>query len=326
MRTAMITGLVAVFGYAASAQFSLLPQVGFENSRTNISYNNLNDFSPLGVKFSPQASLRMDYKFKKGHGPFLGVSSSRSIVSFSFSDPDNGMNIFNATTGDMQLRLEGGYQYSSKPLYFNKNKSQRSSASSKSSYYKTSGEKKSCGSEYTSRSSCGKTKTESYSRTESYSSRCGSSKKVKQTLAKKENGGWMRIQPSLGLAYIPSVKTDIVTKTQGGQNTYQYNAGNWNTALVTGAGFEFGKNNQRLFTVSINYFNAIGNLDKQTLTTVSDSKTSVTHLQSDVSGWNMKVGIPFTLSKKSGVKQKQQQKSYKDCGQYKIEYRCRQRI
>src|SRR5687767_14489346 len=188
MRTAMITGLVAVFGYAASAQFSLLPQVGFENSRTNISYNNLNDFSPLGVKFSPQASLRMDYKFKKGHGPFLGVSSSRSLVSFSFSDPDNGMNIFNATTGDMQLRLEGGYQYSSKPIYFNKNKSQRSSVSSKSSYYKTSGQKKSCGTEYTSRSSssCGKTKIESYS------SRCGSSNKIKQTMAKKEKGSWMR--------------------------------------------------------------------------------------------------------------------------------------
>ena len=136
----------------------------------------------------------------------------------------------------------------------------------------------------------------------------------------------MRIQPSLGLAYIPSVKNDIVTKTQGGQTTYQYNAGNWKTALVTGAGFEFGKNSQRLFTVSINYFNAIGNLEKQTLTTVSDGKTSVTNLQSDVSGWNMRVGIPFTLSKKSGAKQKQQQKSYKDCGQYKIEYRCRQRI
>ena len=101
MRTAMITGMIAVFGYAASAQFSLLPQVGFENSRTNISYNNLRDFSPLGVKFSPQASLRMDYKFKKGHGPFLGLSSSRSLVSFSFSDPENGRNVFNATTGDI---------------------------------------------------------------------------------------------------------------------------------------------------------------------------------------------------------------------------------
>jgi hypothetical protein len=326
MRTAMITGLAAVLGYAASAQFSLLPQVGFENSRTNISYNNLSDFSPLGVKFSPQASLRLDYKFKKGHGPFVGISSSRSLVSFSFSDPENGMNIFSATTGDMQLRLEGGYQYSSKPIYFNKNKSQRSSAS-KSSYYRTSGEKKSCGNEYASRSSsCGKTKTESYSRTESYSSRCGSSNKVKQTIAKKEKGGWMRIQPSLGIGYIPFVKTDVVTKTQGGLTTYQYNAGNWNTALVTGAGFEFGKNNQRLFTVSINYFNAIGNLDKQMLTTVSNSKTSVTYLQSDVSGWNMKVGIPFTLSKRSEAKQQKEQKTRRDCGQYKIEYRCRQRI
>ena len=43
MRTAALTLLSFVaFGYAAKAQkFSLLPQVGFENSKTKIQYNNL---------------------------------------------------------------------------------------------------------------------------------------------------------------------------------------------------------------------------------------------------------------------------------------------
>src|SRR5688572_7087187 len=314
MRTALLTGLFAVCGYAVSAQFSLLPQVGFENSRTNISYNDLSDFSPLGAKFAPQVSLRMDYKFKKGHGPFLGISSSRSLVSFSFTDPENGMNIYNAVAGDMQFRLEGGYQYSSKPIYFNKNKSKPASSNS----YKTQATKKSCGSEYSSRSSCGKAKTESYS------SRCGSSGKSKQNLAKKEKGTWMRIQPSVGLAYIPSVKTDVVSKTAGGQTTYEYQAGNWKTGIVTGAGFEFGKNNHRLFTVSINYFNGIGNLEKQAIISESGGKATTTYLQSDASGWNMKVGIPFTLGKKP-VKHKvvEQRKNENKCGQYRTEYKIR---
>lgn len=319
MRTALLTGLFAVCGFAASAQLSLVPQVGFENSRTNISYNDLSEFSPLGVKFSPQASLRMDYKFKKGHGPFLGISSSRSLVSYSFTDPEYGMNIYTANAGDMQFRLEGGYQYSTKPIFFNKNKSNQNSSRSYHNSYKSQNTKKSCGSEYTSRSSCGKAKTESYS------SRCGSSSKANQNLAKKEKGPWMKIQPSIGMAYIPSAMTDVVAKTQGGQTVYEYQAGNWKTGLIAGAGFEFGKNSHRLFTVNINYFNGIGNLDKQTLTTVSSGKTTTTYLQSDVSGWNMRIGIPFTLSK-NPAKQKSEQKTQKSeskCGQYKAEYKIR---
>jgi hypothetical protein len=99
MRNATLTILCFVaIGYAANAQrFSLLPQVGFENSKTKISFNDLRSFSPLGIKFSPQPGLRLNYSSKQGHGFFLGAASSRSIVSFSFSDPENGMNSFIAT-------------------------------------------------------------------------------------------------------------------------------------------------------------------------------------------------------------------------------------
>src|SRR5215475_5937641 len=112
MRAAALTLLCFVASvYAANSQrFSLLPQVGFENSKTNISYNHLSDFSPIGIKFSPQASLRLNYSSKQGHGFYLGVASSRSIVHFSFTDPESGMNNFKAVAGNMQLRLEGGYQ------------------------------------------------------------------------------------------------------------------------------------------------------------------------------------------------------------------------
>jgi hypothetical protein len=310
MRNAALTLLCfAVFGYAANAQrFSLLPQAGFENSTTKISYNDLRSFSPLGLRFTPQASLRLNYSSKQGHGFFLGVGSSRSLVSFSFTDLENGMNNFTAVTGDMQLQLEGGYLFNSKPISLGGSKQ---AAAKKQSV--TNPVKKSCGS-YSSRSSCSKS---------SESPRClfGKTDKGKQAAAKKNNNAWVRIQPSVGMGFIPSVKTDVISKTQGGQTTYQYSAGNWNTALMAGAGFEFGKGKTRQLTVSLNYFTGIGNLDDQTISSVSGAKSITTTLGSTVSGWNMKVGIPFTLGAKNpAAKHRTQQRPA--CGQYKIIYRC----
>jgi len=310
MRNAMLTALVVVaVGSAANAQFSLLPQVGFENSKTNITYNDLNSFSPAGVKFSPLASLKLDYKFKQGHGIFLGISSTRSSVNFSFSDPETGRTAYNASAGEMQLRFESGYQFNSRPIFFNKS----SRSSSNKTVAKTTA-KKSCGSQAM-KIQCGKTKTETLS------SRCGSSNKTKQVMAKNK-GSWMRIQPSVGLAYIPASKTEIESKMVGGQPVYTYKAGNWNTGLIAGAGFEFGRSNNRLFTISINYYKGIGNLKQQTLTTITPAKTTITQLDSEASGWSMKVGIPFSLTKSSTKKKEVKKTEKKSCGQYRIMYRC----
>ena len=314
MRTAALTLLSFVaFGYAAEAQkFSLLPQVGFENSRTTINYNKLSSFSPAGVVFSPQVGLQFTYKSKPGHGFFLRASSSRTIVPFSFTDPENGMNNYKVTTGDMQLRLEGGYQFSSKPFYFKKpgNKMVKPTENKVA-------EKKRCGS-YSYKSHCTKNK--------STSSRLANTDKQKQSVQGRNKGSWVRLQPSVGMGFIPFAQTDVVTKIQGGQTNYEYRAGNWNTALMTGMGFEFGKNRTRLFTVNINYFKGIGNLNTQSISTITGTKTLTTQLQSSVSGWNMRIGMPFTLgAKKPAIKQpteKKTQQQKPNCGQYRSMYRC----
>lgn len=295
MRTATLTMLcIVAFAYAANAQkFTLLPQVGFENSKTRISYNDFRSFSPAGIKFSPQAGLRLNYASKQGHGFFVGVASSRSIVSFSFTDPEAGMNNYTATSGNMQLRLEGGYQFNSKPISLGKSNQSTAKKGSSANETKKGG---CCMRNYSSFNRC--------------SGGTG-----------KNRNSWVRLQPSVGLGFIPGVKSDVVTKTQGGQTTYQYNAGNWRTALVTGAGFEFGNGKTRQFTVSINYFKGLGNLNGQTITSTSGAKTVTTTLSSAVSGWNMKVGIPFTLgSSKPAYKHKPTQRH--NCGQYRIIYRC----
>jgi hypothetical protein len=317
MRSITLSGLFIVSALAMNAQkLSLTPQVGFENSRTSVNYNNLGSFAPLGGEFNPQVSLRLDYKFKQGFGPYIGASTSRSGVLYNFNDVENGMNLYNATKANMQLRLEAGYQFTTKPILFNKTNKPTGTSSSKTK----SSNKSSCGSYY-SRSNCSK----SYS---SQSNRCQSKSSAAKKVENKNKGGWVRLQPSIGMGYIAAPTTDIVTKTQGGQTTYEYRAGNWNTAFLTGMGFEFGRNKQRLMNVSINYFKAIGNMSQQTVSNESGIKTNYATLESSASGWNMRVGIPFTLAEKKPGKQKSATKTKKTscCDKIRTEYKYRCRM
>jgi len=314
MRSVALTGFLFIALAMNAQKLSITPQVGFENSRTSITYNNLQSFAPLGGEFNPQVSLRLDYKFKQGFGPYLGVSTSRSGVLYSFSDLENGMNVYTATKANMQLRMEAGYQFTTNPILFNKAKPSGTSSSKA-----RTAKKSSCGS-YTYKSNCSK----SYS---SRSSRCESKSSAAKKVENKNKGGWVRLQPSVGLGFIPSPKTDVISKTQGGQTTYEYRAGNWNTALTTGMGFEFGRNKQRLLNVSVNYYSGIGNLGKQTISTVSGSKTSVANLESNSSGWGLRVGFPFTLAEKKPGKAKSQSRTKKTSCSDRIKteykYRCR---
>lgn len=294
------TFMFAIVATTNAQKLTLLPQFGVENSRTTIQYNDLSSFSPLGCEASPRLALRLDYKFKKGHGPYLGAASSRSGVTFNFNDPETARNSYQASPGKMQLRMEGGYEVSTKPIYLKKpgnlNRADKSSADIE---YKSS-QKKECGDSYV-RSHCGK-----------------SSKK--EVVAKpKEKGWYMSIKPSAGFAYIPSTEADLTTKSGGNGATYEYKAGNWNTAFITGAGFEFGKNVQRKFVVSMQFLKGIGNLDKTTINTVSNSKTTTTNLKSDAASWSLSIGVPISLNKTKTLKHTEQ-KSYKSggrCGQYK---------
>jgi hypothetical protein len=139
MRTAILYCLFAVFGYTATAQFNILPELGVENAGTKVNYNNLSAFSPGNTKVSPQVALRLEYKFKQMHVPYIGLATSRSIVEYRFSDPETGRNNYNAARGNTQIRMEAGYQLSTKPIYFkSKNATSsvlRSRCQSSSDYY-----------------------------------------------------------------------------------------------------------------------------------------------------------------------------------------------
>jgi len=314
MKNAALILAFAAVGIAANAQrFTLLPQAGFESSRTSLSFSNLATFSPLNMNFTPQASLRLDYKFKTGAGPYLNISTARSRVNYRFTDAETVMTNYTAVAGNMQLRFEGGLQYSFKPLLLTKAKgaASKSRATNKETKSYPSAYKGNCARKY-----------------ESYSSRCGNKKPPQMINRKRSNTPWISIQPSLGFAYVPSAEALLSSKTQGGQSTYEYRAGNSNAAIVAGSGFEFGKGNTRKFTITVSYFAGIGNWNEQSVTTVTGNKSSTTTIASNVSGWNVRVGIPFTLSKKKNeVKQKQEMRRHHEhknrCGQYKLIYHYR---
>jgi len=125
--------LFVVSGFAANAQFSLTPQFGIEDQTTKVSYNNGSYFVPLESQMAPRLAMKLDYKFKQGHGVFLGLATTRSAVEYSFTSPENGMTQYTAMAGDMQLRFEGGYQFNMKPIYFMKESASKASTTTKQS-------------------------------------------------------------------------------------------------------------------------------------------------------------------------------------------------
>jgi hypothetical protein len=312
MRCPVLIAVFAGITLTANSQFTILPQAGFENSNTKISYNDLPYFSPL-TQLQPKFSLRADYKFKSGFGPFAGISTSRSSVSYSFTDPEKGMTEYSASLGNTQVQLQAGLLYTSKPIFFKKQTSTSKSAQSKVESTTTSHSYYSSG--------C--------NRNYSYSG-CGSRKSGAAEKTKSQEKGWsLRLQPSAGVGFIPSNAEDLVVNPAGTQNSYTYNAGNNKTSLLTGMGFEFAKNEKRLFTLSVNYFKGLGS-NATSFTSESAGKTTTTMLNSKLSGWGASLGIPigFTKKPKTTTTQKVVEKPKYDCQRYKTEcrYRCRKTI
>src|SRR5215831_10685348 len=119
MRKTALLLVIAVYSYAANAQFSLRPQAGFEFPVTKISYNNAPYIKPE-CQSLPQAGVRADYQFKGGFGPYMGVFTHSPLVNYKFNDPETGMSAYDASVGNLQVQLQAGVQYSTKPLSLSK--------------------------------------------------------------------------------------------------------------------------------------------------------------------------------------------------------------
>jgi opacity protein-like surface antigen len=301
MKPAALTGMLLLMAATASAQLTLLPQVGFERAKTSINYNDLGSFSPLGNcgKGSMKASLRMDYRFKNGFGPFAGIASSPALVKFSFANPTAALTNYKASAASLQWRLEAGLQYSSKAFNFKKASTHKKASEAK--VQKTEAPKTCGGYTY---HHCGNQRTASPPRQSSNLN--------------------LRLQPSLGLAYLPISKKDMLYNGA----TYQYNAGNWKTAVVSAMAFEFGRGRERIMTLSLFYTKALGKLGEQTIVSEVNGKPQTSYFSSKSSAWGLALGVPFSLSKTKKTvvrKPEQKEKEYKSrCDYYRS--RCPKRI
>src|SRR6185295_14835665 len=106
MKPAAFTGIFLLLTAFVQAQFTLLPQAGFDNTCTRVNYNNVNSFSPLTGQTDFKATLRIDYKFKGGHGPYASIGTSPAAVNLSFKSPVNAMNELQTSATSVQWRLE----------------------------------------------------------------------------------------------------------------------------------------------------------------------------------------------------------------------------
>jgi hypothetical protein len=282
---ALLVALFLCVGMAAHSQWRFLPQIGFDKNKASVDVNGQEAISSLTGNTAFKAALRTDYLFKGGHGPYASIGSSPSAISLSFDNPENLANNYIKETSGLQWRFEGGYGISTKPIYFNKGAAKNSTTKNSSSQIEdyTVVVKKSCGS-YT------------------YTTRCHRPT-TPQKQAQNEAFN-MRLQPSVGMAYLPNVKEDVV---QEGATTI-YRAGNWNTAFVSALGFELAKGSQRFLTLQLSYTKGIGNLDTRTITTVADGKTIVSSFHSTASSWALTAGVPISLTKKQSNTAKQESK------------------
>lgn len=294
----IFTLLFGIISFAVNAQFSIQPQIGLENSRTTIRSNEFACFAPLGLHFAPQLGIRMNYKLKTGHGAFLGVSTSSQAVEFKFTDGQTARTNYTATGKELQLRLEAGYQFTSKPIALGK------SGTANSSGKRYDGGKSNFSANH---HGCGQ---------RSFASHCSRNNNVPRGTNK---GLYMRITPSAGLAFVPSGDNGIETETKAGQTTYEYKAG-WNTAFITGAAFEFGSRRQSKFVISLNYLKSLGG-NEETISTIANGKATTTTFRSNASSFTVSLGIPLSFKKYKAEPQRAQFKrpDYRSrCGQYRM--------
>jgi hypothetical protein len=264
MRKAALASLVFVAcGFATNAQLSVSPRVGIEQAFNCVKYNNTSCINPISPNISPQISVRADYLFNKVHGPFAGIASNRSLVTYEFTNPETGGKEYTSAQGDWKLRLEAGYQVSSKPISLGRTVKQPATTVSTGNL-----------------------------------SPCAAAR-MRQAMATVPQKPVMnlRIQPYAGMAFVPNPEKAVTTTMKSGETVYQYNAGNWTSAFITGVDLAFAKGSVNKYVVGIQYLKGIGNMHTETLNTSTENKLVTTQLSSSSAAWNINVGIPLSFSK-----------------------------
>ena len=280
MKPTLLTAFSLLAASSVYAQFSLQPQFGFEQSRTALTYGS----GPAASNSSGnlKAGLKIDYRLKGGHSPFINLTTTPAPVSFAFDNAGTLVNSFQSSTP--KLMLQAGYGYSSKAIRLGKGGAPKNTPG-------VTQENRALH-----QHGCGM-----------YRSRCGERRAAKTNAASQPLN--LRLQPSLALAYVPSATQTLSPKNGG----LEYTAANWKTALVPSMGFEFAKGQQRLFTLNLFYTKPLAQSSNAATLSMSAKAVPVS-LLAKTSSWGMTIGIPFGFAKTAQPKTKAQNRPTEKIG------------
>jgi hypothetical protein len=102
--------------FTNAQQLVLTPQVGYQNSKTRTLFNNSPYYVP-GSDNTAMLGLRLNYQSKKGHGPYISAGLVSTTSNYDLMDLGIGYHSLLGITTDA-FRVQAGYQWNSKPLYF----------------------------------------------------------------------------------------------------------------------------------------------------------------------------------------------------------------
>jgi hypothetical protein len=112
--------IVIILSFPATTiaqQLTVTPQVGIQSSNTKIGFNNSPYTAPYRTEV-PYLGARFVYESKRGHGPYLNFSMGTNTNTYQVSSPSSPyLGSFSLARTDL-FRIEGGYQWNTKPLYF----------------------------------------------------------------------------------------------------------------------------------------------------------------------------------------------------------------
>lgn len=289
--------LVLFAGTASHAQFSLTPQAGFEQSRTALNYGN--GLSAADINGNIKAGLKLDYRFKTGHTPFVNLTTSPAPVNFIFDNVGSLVGTSRELTP--LFRLEAGYGYATKAIRLGKKSTTVSNSNGPQATTESFTQQRTCGGYRAMASRCGQRKL--------------------QKLAPVDNTLNLRLQPSVAFAYVPAA-TEGVKQTSNG---FQY-AADWQTAIVPAVGFELAKGARRLLTLNVFYTKPLSEVS-ETGMIASGAKAISVPVQPRTSTWGLTLGVPFSFAKaaqsrsakssrSSETKRQCHRTAYRRCGQW----------
>lgn len=272
-----------------NAQFSLIPQLGIEQSKTSLNYGS--GATAAVVNGNLKAALKMDYNIK-GHTPFINLTTAPAPVNFVFDNSGALINSFQSSA--LKFRIEAGYQFTSKAIQLGKQSAAKASATSSTS----SNKQGRCGM----RARCAQARANKFSN---------------QTKALN-----MRLQPAIAFAYVPSA-TNSITNTADGIN---YKTAAYKTAVVPSMGFEFAKGRTPIFSLNVFYTKPLTQSSTSTMIGTG-SKTFSLPLQTTASSWGLMLGIPIGFShaphkqtrmQSQTIERKECHRSYHRCGSFQL--------